>query len=91
MEDDKTKKEDNNQSSGQKTEKRKRKKRRGKTSNLETQNTENKDSSGNPPPEIPLLTVSDIISNPNFDNKLPDNPNTSQPINNVTEKTEEES
>ena len=91
MEDDKTKKEDNNQSLGQKTEKRKKKKRRGKTSNLETQNTENKDSSGNPPPEIPLLTVSDIISNPNFDNKLPENPNTSQPVNNVTEKTEEES
>ena len=88
MEDDK--KETNSQSSGQKTEKRKRKKRRGKTSNLETQNTENKDSSSNPPQETPLLTVSDILSNPNFDNKLPVNPSTSQLDNNVTEKTEEE-
>ena len=91
MEDDTTKKDANNQSSGQKAEKRKKKKRRGKASNLENQNSENKDSSSNPPQEAPLLTVSDILSNPNFDNKLPVNPNTSQPVNNINEKTEEES
>ena len=90
MEDDKQKIEANNQSSEQKAEKRKKKKRRGKASSLETQNTENKDSSSNPIQETPLLTVSDILTNPNFDNKLPDNPNDSKSVNNVTEKTEEE-
>jgi len=90
MEDDKQKIEANNQSSEQKAEKRKKKKRRGKASSLETQNTENKDSSSNPTQETPLLTVSDILTNPNFDNKLPDNPNDSKPVNNLTEKTEEE-